>query len=920
VSIVDPDHADSSLPPGGAEVAVSVSGSRGVQVGDHNIQTNVEVDASKLLPPQTVSAGQVVHNLPLATAAFVGRDLEGLAGLLLGEESGVVVGQAAVHGLGGIGKTELVAHYARAYLDRFTLVWWITADSRENVALGLAALTRRLHHLAILADAQEWAIGWLQSHTGWLLVLDNVEDLDHIRPLLGQVTGRGQLVVTTRRDLGAARWATLGLVPLQLGVLARTASVELLTRLTGRPDQRDAAGRLAAELGDLPLALEQAAAYITQHDGMDFDGYRQRLARQFVHVAAHAGEGGTPERTISGVWQVTMAEITSRSDLAARVMDVVAWLAPEALPEDVLVPLGEEPPEVTEAVALLASYNMITRSGGMLSVHRLVQAVTRTAARSAESGEDPASAAVDLLAMAVPGDPVNNVNGWTRWNLLLPHIDALVSHLDASRTNETLLNLAERAATYREYQGQLPAAISQFEQVLISARRILGADHHATLTIQNNLAGAYRKAGRVGDAIDLYGQVLTTTRRIAGVDRPAMLILRHNLAGAYQELGRVGDAISQFEQVLADELRVLGADHPSTLTTQNDLAGAYRAAGRVGDAIDLYEQTLADRVRVLGADHPSTLTTQNDLAVAYRAAGRVADAIDLYEQVLADQVRLLGVDHPDTLILRHNLAVANQAAGRVNAAIAQLEQLLADRRRVLGADHPSTLTTQNELAAAYRAAGRVSEAIDLYELVLADRRRVLGADHPSTLITQNDLAIAYRAAGRVSEAIDLYELVLADRVRVLGADHPSTLITQNDLAIAYRAAGRVGDAIDLHEQVLTAARRVLGDNHPETLTLRHNLAGTYHVARRVSDAITQFEQTLTDRRQVLGADHPSTLTTQSDLAVAYQAAGRISDAISRFEQTLTAARRKLGDNHQLTQAIVVSLDAARRQRNPDASR
>jgi len=259
-------------PPDGEGRPVTVGGSRQFQVGDHNTQVNASLDPASVPPPQVPGVdGGVVHNLPAASAVFEGRNLGELAALLGATDAGVVVGQAAVHGLGGIGKSELANQYARAYMDRYRLVWWITAENRQAVGLGLAALTARLHPVATLADAQVWAVGWLQSHPGWLLVLDNVEDAADVADLLGQVTGRGHVVVTTRRDLGA-RWRTLGLRALRLEVLDRAASVRLLGDLTGLDDAAGA-GRLAHRLGDLPLGLQQAAAYISQHEGMSFDDY-----------------------------------------------------------------------------------------------------------------------------------------------------------------------------------------------------------------------------------------------------------------------------------------------------------------------------------------------------------------------------------------------------------------------------------------------------------------------------------------------------------------------------------------------------------------------------------------------------------------------------------------------------------------------
>ncbi|WP_146763045.1 tetratricopeptide repeat protein, partial [Micromonospora noduli] len=619
----------------GASPSVRVSHSSGVQVGPNNVQTNVGVDAAGLPPPQRVSGGPAgggaVHNLPAESQVFVGRDLTQLDALLAGDASGVAVGQAAVHGLGGIGKSELVLHYARRRLGRYRVVWWVTADSPDAIAVGLGGLTRRLHPAATLADAHEWAVGWLQANPGWLLVLDNVEDIDHALGLLGLVHGRGDVLVTTRRDVGGAWWRRSGLVPLRLGVLARADSVELLHRLTGLEDPAGA-GRLADELGDLPLALEQAAAYISHHPDVDFDGYRQRLTDRFPRTAAHTFGSGRSQQTIAGVWQITMSTVADQMPLAARVLDVLAWLAPHTLPADVLYPLADDPEDVREAIALLVSYNMINRTDGTLGVHRLVQAVTR-ANQHGNGPDSPVGEASRLLADAIPDDPWGNPAGWPRWTALLPHIDALAGAVPAEARTPEQLYLADRAATFRQGQGQHATAITQFEQVLADRRRVLGDDHPNTLTSVNNLASAYHSVGRVEEATTLFEQVLAERRRVLGDDHPSTLGSVNNLAGAYRSVGRVEEATTLFEQVLAERRRVLGDDHPSTLTSVNNLAGAYRSAGRVEEAITLYEQVLADRRRVLGDGHPDTLGSVNNLASAYQSVGRVEEATTLFASV-----------------------------------------------------------------------------------------------------------------------------------------------------------------------------------------------------------------------------------------------------------------------------------------------
>ena len=287
-------------------------------------------------------------------------------------------------------------------------------------------------------------------------------------------------------------------------------------------------------------------------------------------------------------------------------------------------------------------------------------------------------------------------------------------------------------------------SIELYEQVLAEYERVLGADHPDTLTVRNNLAGAYKSAGRLAEAVELFERVLADRVRVLGPDHPDTLAARNNLAGAYYSVGRFGEAIELFERVLAERERVLGSDHPDTLTTRNNLAGAYYFAGRFGEAIELLGRVLAERERVLGPDHPDTLTTRNNLAFAYHSAGRFDEAIELYERVLAEQERVLGPDHPDTLTVRNNLAFAYHSAGRFGEAIELFERVLADQERVLGPDHPDTLNARDNLALAYDAVGRLAEAINVWEELLPDCRRLLGPEHPLTKLVQKNLEAAKR--------------------------------------------------------------------------------------------------------------------------------------------------------------------------------
>jgi len=757
-----------------------------------------------------------LSNLP-RPGLFVGRNRE-LARLdaAMAGPGGVVV--QAVHGLGGVGKSTLAARWAAAHTDEYSLTWWITAATPADIDAGLAALAVALKPALTgvlpLEALREGAVQWLAAQSGWLVILDNVSDPADVAPLLAQARA-GRYLITSRRASG---WHAAGMVPVRLDVLEAAEAQALLAAILapGRPVEADGAAELCAELGFLPLAIEQVGAYLAQADGTPRE-YLDLLARYPAAMYQAAAEGDAA-RTVARIWRVTLDRLAD-DPLAGQLLRILAWYAPDGIPRRLLDGLAD-PPAVLQAVGRLAAYSMLTADEGSLAMHRLVQAVTRT-----PDPDDPhrAPQAIDAarhqatrqLADAIPD--VQDPARWLRWRVLLPHIDALASHAPPDTDTHDTVDLLIEAGLFLKNQRQPGHAAGYLQRALACCMRVLGADHPHTLRARNNLATAYWDAGDLGVAIPLLEQTLADSLRVQGADHPNTLGTRHNLAYAYWDAGDLGRAIPLLEQTLADSLRVQGADHPNTLGTRHNLALAYDSAGDLGRAIPLYEQVLADCVRVLGADHPQTLRARNNLAYAYQAAGDSGRAIPLFEQVLS-------ADHPATLTSRTNLAYAYESAGDLGRAIPLYEQVLADCVRVLGADHPQTLRARNNLAYAYQAAGDSGRAIPLFEQALADCVRVLGADHPQTLGARNNLALAYEAAGDLGRAIPLHEQTLADRQRVLGADHPATLSSRNNLAYAYDSAGDLGRAIPLYEQTLDDSERALGADHPQTLRARNNLA------------------------------------------------------------------------------------------------
>ncbi|HET9518136.1 MAG TPA: tetratricopeptide repeat protein, partial [Actinoplanes sp.] len=740
-------------------------------------------------------------------------------------------GAAVVHGLGGVGKSALAATWALHHHDRSHPVWWIDADTPAGIDADLAGLATALRvsgQALSLEELREFAVQWLAAHDGWLLILDNVNDPAHVSQLLDRVK-TGRVLITTRRATG---WAGIA-APIPLEVLDPADAIEMMwQRIAHDGRTRDRAGLddLCRELGCLPLAVQQAASYLSEA-GVSPREYLRLLRTYPAELFDHGGEG-SGERTIARIWRVTLDQLAD-TPLAGSILRLLAWYAPDAIPRMVLAGLAE-PPALNLAIRRLAAYSMVTAGEDVLHVHRLVQAVARTADptdphRQLDAIATARTHAAAHLQNAMPGDWIQRET-WNRWRVLAPHVEALAHHSPPELTDAASARIYNDMANFLQSQGAVGRAIALHERALEDRRRLLGDDDPDTLTSINNLACASRTAGDLRRAISLHEQALEGRRRVLGNDHPDTLTSLNNLAYAHRTAGDPRRAISLHEQALEGRRRVLGNDHPDTLTSLSNLAYAHRTAGDVRRAIPLYETALTERRRVLGNDHPDTLTSVNNLAFAYRTAGDLNRAIPLYETALTERRRVLGNDHPDTLISVNNLAFAYRTAGDLRQAISLYEQALEDRRRVLGDDHPSTMISVNNLAGAYLAAGDLQRAIALHERALADRRRVLGDDHPSTMSSIHSLATAYESAVDLDQAISLHKQALADRLRVLGDDHPDTLRSLCSLATAYESAGDPGQAIPLYEQACAGYQRVLGADHPTTKAVRSRLGAASDAA------------------------------------------------------------------------------------------
>jgi hypothetical protein len=649
-----------------------------------------------------------VWNLPARNPGFTGRDgmLVTVRDRLLAKDTAVV---QAFQGMGGVGKTQLAAEYAYRFAGTYDLAWWIDAEQPGLISDQFAALGLALGCLQPDAGAEAVRVvvlGELRERSRWLLIFDNAGNRADIT---GWLPGGGGHVLITSRE---RHWNQIA-VPVEVDVLARSESVAIFQdRAAGLSDGD--ADALADQLGDLPLAIAQAAGFIAD-TGMAAAQFLQLLQTKAGQLLDMADPGSAYPLSLAAATRLIADRLDRDDPAAAQLASLCAFLAPEPIPEDLFTRTAAElPGELAEraadplgwrqTLAHLARQSLARIDARGLAMHRLTQAILRD-----RLTPDQATATRDrsetILAASNPRDPANPVT-WPRWAQLMPHL--LAADL-AATGNRDLRWMACDACWYLHSRGDTRAAYDLASDLRQRWRERLGDDDDTTRSAAHYVAWTLREMGRYAEARDLAQDTLDRTRRIAGDDGSNTLVYAVELASNLRYLGEYQAARELDEDTLARKRRVLGDDHPSTLGSASNLANDLRNLGEHQAARELDEDTLARRRRVLGDDHPYTLQSANNLATDLRVLGEHQAARELDEDTLARFRGVLGDDHPDTLASASNLAADLRNLGEHQAARELDEDTVARRRRVLGDDHPYTLRSASNLAADLRALGEAGD-------------------------------------------------------------------------------------------------------------------------------------------------------------------------------------------------------------------
>ncbi len=717
---------------------------------------------------------------------FTGRDaiLHTLHTRLNVAQPVVLTQSSAVTGLGGIGKTQVAIEYAYRYRQEYSAVFWLGAETIES-------LMNSLQHIADLlqlpqrqqpeqAQMVKAVKHWLNTHAGWLLIADNVEELDLLQAVLPPL-GEGAMLLTTRQQ-------ALGILaePLELSTMNEEEGTVLLLRRAKRLQVSTHvtlplldAEELVTLLGGLPLALDQAAAYI-EETGCSIADYLQRYQNQRPLVLARRGlHGGAHPTSVTTTLQVSVERVGREHPAAIDLLRACAFLHPDAIPEDLLIAgashLG---PNLQQAVAdayqfdlmlsALRGASLIARypETHTLSMHRLVQAVL-------QDQMEPVEVQLwreRMVRVVATSFPAPDFASWLQCERLLQSVLACVQWLETAGSNlpeagELLL----RAGNYLMKRGRFAEAEPILDRAIGLTEQCYGPDHAALIPLLLVQSELFHYQGKYGPGESLLRRTLALCEQHLGPTHIRTAETINNLALTYHEQGEYEQAEPLFLRALRIQEQQSQVEITEVANTLNNLALLYRDQEKFGQAEELLQRALHIREQQLGSEHPDTAVALNNLAIVYRRQEKYEQAEPFYLRALHILNQQLGPEHPYTAAIINNLANVYRDQGKYEQAEPLYQQALHIRERQLGPEHPDTARTLANMATLYREQEQYEQAERLYQWALSLQECVLGAHHPEIAKTLQDFAVLQETQGKLQEAASLYQRALAIREATLGA-------------------------------------------------------------------------------------------------------------------------------------------------------
>jgi len=834
-------------------------------------------EATRRGPRFPASMPEVWGGVPRRNTRFTGREplLNDAYHLLQGAESGA--GVVTLHGMSGVGKTQLAAEYVYRFGSEYDVVWWVNAEKRVTYRRRLAELAPQLG-LSTGAEYGERLRAVRDSlrrgdpYARWLLILDGADEPHQIYDLVP--TGPGHVLITSRNP----EWSEHNSRLLEVPVYARDESVAFIRRRAPRLSEPEA-DQLAEALEDLPLLLDQTAGWLNDSD---------LSVQEYIALL----EGGIDQDVVKisadfpvafqTAWSILLNKLRDTVPESVDLLRLCTFFAPGFIPVRLLkeMPHDELPEQIAgllndpllwnKAINQLRQYSVVrleshesasdetASSGESLYLHRMVHQIVHK-----DMPDEDRREFIDVvrraLAAADPRRPTDT-RLWSGYAEIVPHL----KYADVLRSKDPAVQtLVFNCLRYMFISGEYQAGIKLGERALKTWRTLLGENHPRIWELTHHYANVLRAVGDYERTEAIERAAVDHLREQRGEQDLDHLRALSGLGADLRGLARYDEALELSQRLVTTYRDLLGEQDSRTLGAQNNLAVSLRLLGRYREALDTDRRTLEARRLLLRARHPWTLSSEWSYATDLRLLGRYTEAESIQAKNVREYRIVMGTDAPQTLEAEHNLALCHYRSGDRAKAGPLLARVLERCERVLGETDPQSLRYAATTSCFVREHGDIDQARELGESVVARYEVMLSEGHPFIAGVQANHALVLRSVGERDHAHVVIEAALADMTAAVGENHPWTLGCAINAAALRNLVGDPESAASLSQQAVTRATETLGRTHPLTLSARIALAADLRGLRDRQQAEKIEQEALSDLATTLGDQHVHTISARS---------------------------------------------------------
>lgn len=752
---------------------------------------------------------------------FTGREnvLEQLHEALISNKSVALAQPLAISGLGGIGKTQTAVEYAYRYCKEYKAILWAKADSYEALVSEYVAIADVLNLPEKDEPEQNIAVNavkrWLKRNSGWLLILDNADDTKLVEDFLPFDT-RGHILLTSRAQV----FDNLGIAnPIELERMSPEEAKQFFLLRTGRTDldtvEIDAIEQLISELDYLPLALEQAGAYISKLKSSFQDYLSSYRKRGLELLEKSQAMSGKYPKSVATTWLLNFEQVEQTSKAAADLLFASTFLNHDKIPFEIIIQGADElgpmissaltnvetdPIIFDEILEPLTQYSLIHRDSvsSTYNVHRLVQAVLK------DRMDEPTQClwserTVLALNCAFPKVEFSN---WHLCERLLPHAQTCLLLIKKCRLEiREAAILLTATGNYLYERARFEEAESLFTRSIAIWEKFIDTNYPDLADSLNNLGLLYFEQGKYVEAEQFYQRALDIREKVFEPNHPSIANSLNNFAVLYSGQGKYAQAEEFFKKALVINEKALGSEHLEVASNVNNLASLYFDQGKYTEAEPLYQRALNIRENVLNPDHPHVANSLHNLGNLYQQQGKYSEAEPLFMRALKITEKSVGPDHPHVASSLNGLATLLNNQRKYTEAEPLYKRALDIREKTFGYEHSSVANSLNGLATLYNNQFEYDKAEPLYKRALDINEKMLGHYHLDVANTHYNLGTLYYDQRKYVKAIPFYKKAIEIYKKNPENDHPTFIYILENYAELLRTINRRHEAARIVAQV-----------------------------------------------------------------------------------------------------------------------